>query len=172
MIRSNFDWFISQVASPLTSEGTAPNDNSLRCTDSFRETFVHDLPCPVHSDVPTNFFRISSCFQSPCNNSTLTLTGNCFACAREVHNCASIPVIQTHSVIGKLIFFLFAYSIISFSAWILYKIQPSPVIYSAANKRSVRIESLNILQPNVCILAVLEVGCIQSRWQEGVHIWT
>jgi hypothetical protein len=111
--------------------------------------------CPVHPDVPTNFFCISDRFSHCVATSTLTLIRNCIACAHKVNNCAGTPVIQTDTFSDKQVNILF----ISLQ----YHLFPQPGYYIKHNllqyssmqqiKGLLKDESLNILHPNVCILA-------------------
>lgn len=105
--------------------------------------------CPVHLDIPTNLFCIIGRFQS------LILTGNCSACAHEVHNCAGTPVIQTDTFSDRQVNIIF----ISLQ----YQLFPQPGYYTKHKllqysilqqiKGLLKYESLNILHQNVCILA-------------------
>jgi len=100
-------------------------------------------------------FALAAVFSHCVATSTLTLTGNCTAYALEVHNGAGTPVIQTDTLNDRQVNILF----ISLQ----YYLFPQPGYYIKHNllqcssvqqiKGLLKHESLNILHPNVCILA-------------------
>jgi len=126
----------------------------------------------VHPDVPTNFFCIRNRFQSLCNNKHTQPNRNCSACAHEVHICAGTPVIRTDTFGDRQFNILF----ISLQ----YHLFPQPGCYIKHNllqysvlqqiKGLLKYESLNILHPNICILAKcykLAVSRVNGRRDNG-----
>jgi hypothetical protein len=105
--------------------------------------------------------------------STHTLTGNCFACAHEVHSCAGTPAVRTDTFCDRQVNIL----LISFQ----YHNFPQPVCYIKQNllqystlqqiKGLLKYKSLNIPHPNVCILAKckkLAVSRVDGRRENGI----
>jgi len=87
--------------------------------------------------------------------STLTLTGNCFACAHEVHNCAGTPVVRTDTFSDRQVNILFISLQYNFFPQLVNYIKHNLLQYSTLQQINglLKYESLNILHPNVCILA-------------------